>query len=83
MIILGVLIGPFGLNLLGEEILKSSGDLREIALIVILLRAGLGIKKEDLKKVGRPAINLSFIPGIFEGLTIGFISIKLFNFTFI
>lgn len=83
MIIVGILIGPFGFNLLSGEILKSSEDLRKIALIVILLRAGLGIKKEDLKKVGRPAINLSFIPGILEGFTITLISMKFFNFTFI
>lgn len=83
MIIVGALIGPFGFNLLSDEILRSSEDFRKIALIVILLRAGLGIKREDLKKVGRPAINLSFIPGILEGFTIAFISMKFFNFTFI
>ena len=83
MIILGALIGPYGFNLLSDEILRASEDFRKIALIVILLRAGLGIKREDLKKVGRPAINLSFIPGILEGFTIAFISMKFFNFTFI
>ena len=83
MIMVGVLIGPYGFNLLSGEILAASGDLRKMALIVILLRAGLGIKREDLKKVGRPAINLSFIPGVLEGLTIAYVSMKLFNFTFI
>ena len=83
MIILGALIGPFGFNLLSDEILRSSEDFRKIALIVILLRAGLGIKRQDLKNVGMPAINLSFIPGLLEGFTIAFISMKLFNFTFI
>ena len=83
MIIAGIIIGPYGLNLLGGEILMASSDFRKIALIVILLRAGLGIKKEDIKKVGRPAINLSFIPGVLEGFTIAYISMKLFNFTFI
>ena len=83
MIIVGVLIGPYGFNLLSEEILLVSGDLRKIALIVILLRAGLGIKKEDLKEVGRPAINLSFIPGLLEGFTIAYVSMRLLDFTFI
>ncbi len=83
MIIVGALIGPYGFNLLSEDILIASADLRKIALIVILLRAGLGIEREDLRKVGRPAINLSFIPGLLEGFTIAFISMKFFNFTFI
>ncbi len=83
MIIVGVLIGPFGFNLLSDQIITASGDLRKIALIVILLRAGLGIKRENLKKIGRPAISLSFIPGLLEGFTIIYISMKLFAFTFI
>ena len=83
MIIVGILIGPFGFNVLSDEILMASGDFRKIALIVILLRAGLGIKKEDLKKVGKPAIKLSFIPGVLEGFTILYIAMKLFDFTFI
>lgn len=83
MIIVGGIIGPFGLNLLSEEIIGASADLRKIALIVILLRAGFGIKREDLKKVGRPAIKLSFIPGVIEGFTILYISMKFFDFTFI
>lgn len=83
MIIVGILTGPFGFNLLSEEIIIVSADFRKIALIVILLRAGLGIKKEDLKKVGRPAINMSFIPGTIEGFTIVYVSMKFFNFTFI
>ena len=83
MIVAGIIIGPYGLNLLDREILMASSDFRKIALIVILLRAGLGIKKEDIKKVGKPAINLSFIPGVLEGFTIAYISMKLFNFTFI
>lgn len=83
MIITGVLIGPYGFDLLSEEIMNVSGDLRSIALIVILLRAGLGIKKEDIKRVGKPAIKLSFIPGLLEGFTVALLSMQLFNFTFI
>lgn len=83
MIIVGIIIGPYGLDWLSEDILKVSGDFRKIALIVILIRAGLGIKKEDLKKVGAPAVKLSFIPGILEGFTIAYISIKMFGFSFV
>lgn len=83
MIIVGVLIGPYGFGLLSDEIMIASGDLRKIALIVILLRAGLGIKKEDIQMVGKPAIKLSFIPGLLEGFTVAFLSMQLFNFTFI
>lgn len=83
MIIVGVLIGPFGLDLLSAEIMMISADLRNIALIVILLRAGLGIKKEEIKQVGRPAIKMSFVPALLEGFTILFLSTLLFDLSFV
>ncbi len=83
MLILGIIIGPYGLNLIDGDLLKISPDLRKIALIVILLRAGMGIKISDLKKIGKPAIKMSCIPGILEGFFIAFISTKLLGFTFI
>ena len=70
MLILGVLLGPYGINIISPDILRISPDLRKIALIIILLRAGLGIKKETLNKVGVPALKMSCIPGIFEGISI-------------
>ena len=79
MLILGIVLGPYGLNFISDEILNISSDLRKIALIVILLRAGLGIKKETLNKVGKPAIKMSFIPGLLEGFTIMFIASYLFG----
>src|SRR6056297_4341121 len=63
MLILGILIGPYGLEIIDKEILIISQDLRKIALIVILLRAGLGIEEDTLKKIGIPAVKLSIIPG--------------------
>lgn len=72
MLILGVLLGPYVTNIISEDILRISPDLRRMALIIILLRAGLGIKKETLNKVGVPALKMSCIPGIFEGLSIMF-----------
>ncbi|MGO1368854.1 MAG: cation:proton antiporter domain-containing protein [Senegalia sp. (in: firmicutes)] len=82
MLIVGILLGPYVFNILDKDILIISGDLRKIALIVILLRAGLGVKKETLKKIGVPAIKLSFIPGLLEGATLIFITMKVFNFSF-
>lgn len=83
MLILGVVIGPYGLNLLQVDMLNVSGDLRKIALIIILLRAGFGINKNDLKRIGRTALKMSCIPGLIEGFFIAFASIKFLNFSFI
>ncbi|WP_333657357.1 cation:proton antiporter [Tissierella praeacuta] len=83
MIIVGILIGPYGLDWLSEDIIRVSADFRKIALIIILLRAGFGISKEDLKKVGAPAIRLSCIPGLFEGFAIATMSMNIFEFNFV
>lgn len=66
MLVTGIVLGPFVLDLLDPSILSISADLRKIALIIILLKAGLSLDLEDLKKVGRPAILLSFLPASFE-----------------
>ena len=66
MILTGILLGPFVLNLFDEKLLSISGELRKIALIVILLKAGLALDLKDLIKVGRPGILLSFLPATFE-----------------
>ena len=83
MLILGILIGPYGFGIISKDILNISAALRQIALIVILLRAGLGIEKKTLKKVGIPAFKLSFIPGILEGITILLVASKIFNLSII
>ncbi|EPY2280374.1 cation:proton antiporter [Clostridium sporogenes] len=83
MLILGIIIGPHVLNWLSKDILNASSDLRKIALIVILLRAGLGLNKDELKLVGKTALKLSCIPGIIEGLFIAIASVKLLGFSFI
>ncbi len=66
MLLTGILLGPFVLNLLDPSILSISADLREFALVIILIKAGLSLDLEDLKKVGRPAILMSFIPAVLE-----------------
>ena len=83
MLLLGVIIGPFGFNLLTPDILKVSGDFRKIALIIILLRAGLGISKKELAQVGSAALRMSCVPGLIEGFTIAFVSISMLGFSFI
>ncbi|MBV1820147.1 cation:proton antiporter [Clostridium cochlearium] len=83
LLILGVIIGPYGLNWLQKDMINASSDLRKIALIVILLRAGFGIDKEDFKKIGKTALKISCIPGLIEGFFIAFISTKLLGFSFI
>ncbi len=66
MLLVGILIGPYALGLLDPSILAISGDLRKLALMLILLRAGLSLDLGDLKKVGRPAIMMAFVPATFE-----------------
>lgn len=83
MLLVGIILGPYSLNLLNENILVISTDLRLMALVVILIRAGLGIRRETLREIGPEAIKLSFLPGLVEGLTIGFLSTKLLDFTFV
>ena len=66
MIFTGIVLGPFALNLIDGTILSISSELRRIALIIILTRAGLSLDINDLKKVGRPAILMCFVPACFE-----------------
>lgn len=66
MIIGGIIIGPYALGLIDESIINISAEIRKIALIIILIRAGLKLKISDLKKVGRPAILMCFLPACFE-----------------
>ena len=66
MLLTGIILGPYLLNLLNPKILSISADLRQIALIIILTRAGLNLDINDLKKVGRPAVLMCFVPATFE-----------------
>lgn len=66
MLVTGILLGPYVLNLLDPSILGISSELRQMALVIILLKAGLSLDLSDLKKVGRPAIMMSCVPASFE-----------------
>ncbi len=66
MLFTGIVLGPYALNLLDASILSVSSDLRQMALVIILLKAGLSLNLSDLRRVGRPAILMSCIPASFE-----------------
>ena len=70
MLLTGIILGPYVLNLLDPNILAISGDLRKVALIIILTRAGLGLDLSALRKLGRPAILMCFLPATFELLAV-------------
>ena len=79
MLITGIVLGPYGLNLLDGSILGISADLRKIALIIILTRAGLDIS--GLKKIGRPAVLMCFVPASFELIGMILLAPKLMGLT--
>lgn len=66
MLLTGIILGPYVLNALSPSLLSVSVELRQIALVIILMRAGLALDINDLKKVGRPAILMCFVPACFE-----------------
>lgn len=73
MLITGIVLGPYVLNWIDGSILNVSAELRQIALIVIMLRAGLSLNIHDLKRVGRSAVMMCFVPAVFE--IVGFVTI--------
>lgn len=77
MIIAGIIAGPYVLDLIDTSVLDISSQLRKIALIIILSRAGLSLKIEDLKKVGRPAFLMCFVPACFEMLGMAILAPRL------
>ena len=68
MLAAGILLGPWVLNLLSPQLLDISADLRQLALIIILTRAGLSLEVDDLRRAGRPAVLMCFVPASFEVL---------------
>ena len=77
MIITGMILSPYALNLLDPSIMGISADLRQAALVVILTIAGLSLNIEDLKKVGHPAILMCFVPACFEIVGVILIAVPL------
>ena len=83
MLATGMVLGPYVLNLLDGSILGISPELRKIALIIILTRAGLGLDTSGLKKLGRPAVLMCFVPASFELLGVLLLAPKLMGLTFL
>lgn len=81
MLITGIVLGPYVLNLLDDSILGISAELRKIALIIILTRAGLGLNLSGLKKIGRPAVLMCFVPASFELIGMILLAPKLMGLT--
>jgi solute carrier family 9B (sodium/hydrogen exchanger), member 1/2 len=70
MMVTGMMLGPSGFNIITEEVQTLLMEFKTVALIVILIRAGLGVSKETLNRIGGPALRMSFIPGAIEGVSI-------------
>lgn len=83
MLIVGILCGPYVFNIIQPELLKVSADLRMVALIVILLRAGLELRKDTLNRVGKTAITMSCIPAIFEGAIVTLLAPYIFDISYL
>lgn len=83
MLVTGIILSPYALNLLDSSILSVSGDLRQLALVIILTRAGLKMDINALKKVGRPAILMSFLPALCEILGVVLLAPVFFNVSII
>lgn len=83
VIVLGIILGPACLGIIDTSLLNISSTVGTAALVIILLRAGLGLSRESLRKVGRPAVEMSFLPSIFEGLTVMVAGALIFNISFI
>jgi len=83
MLIIGVIVGPYLLDLMHPDIMNVSGEFRKIALIIILLRAGFELRREQLRKVGRAAITMSIIPALFEIAGIMLVAPVLLHMTYL
>ena len=81
MLATGMVLGPYVLNLLDSSILAISPELRKMALIIILTRAGLGLDTSGLKKLGRPAVLMCFVPASFELMGVLLLAPKLMGLT--
>lgn len=82
MLLAGIIIGPYALDLIDLNILNISDDLRQIALIVILIRAGLALNISDLKKIGSKGLLLAFLPATFEIIAVILIAPLIFNISY-
>jgi len=83
MLLAGIVIGPSGFDLLSDALLEVAHDLRVVALIIILLRAGLGLDRSRLGETGKRSLPLAIIPNLLEGLSLAVLAMWFFEFTFV
>lgn len=83
LLLLGMILGPYGLDLIDKTTLAVSSDLRKIALIIILLRAGLGISRDNLNEVGSEAVKISILPCVLEGSLVTFLAMQWLGYPFL
>jgi len=83
MLITGIIAGPYVLGLMNSEIMAVSGEFRKIALIVILLRAGFELRRDQLLRVGRAAVIMSIVPAVFEIAGVMLVAPKLLDMTYL
>ncbi|MDY3973896.1 sodium:proton antiporter [uncultured Veillonella sp.] len=83
MIVAGILLGPMGFQLLSDELLSVSGEFRTLALLVILLKAGLSLRITDIKSLGRPVVGMAFLPSALEIVTLASLSHWLFQLSWV
>lgn len=83
MLVVGMLIGPYGFGLISHSLLSISNELRQVALVVILTRAGLGIDLRVIKKLGLSAALMCFLPAVFEIFAVTFLSHWIFGFSYL
>ena len=83
MLLVGIIFGPFVLDIIEPELMSISADLRMTALVIILLRAGLALKRDTLNRVGKSALVMSFLPALFEGVAITLIAPVFFEIDYL
>lgn len=83
MIIAGILLGPMGFQWLNDDVLHLSGELRTLALIIILLKAGISLRLDELKQLGHPIVGMAFLPSLLEIITLGAVSHWLFQISWV
>jgi NhaP-type Na+/H+ or K+/H+ antiporter len=83
MLFVGVVVGPYVLNLISPEMMAVSGDFRKIALIVILLRAGFELRRDTLNRVGRAALTMSAVPAVLEIAGVMLVAPRLLGITYL
>lgn len=83
MLFVGIIFGPFVLDIIEPELMLISGDIRITVLIIILLRAGLTLKSDALRKVGKPALVMSILPALFEGVAVTLIAPVFFEIDYL